>query len=62
MHAKLQTMIKIPVKFQKDRPKTVGGVAVKRYLDPHVHFHRTLSTKHVKLNVEKVVKNNFRIL
>ena len=29
-HAYLQTMIKIPVKFQRDRYKTVGGVAVTR--------------------------------
>ena len=28
----LQTMIKTPVKFQKDRSKTVGGVALTRYL------------------------------
>ena len=29
-HAYLQTMIKIPVKFQKDRYKIVGGVVLTR--------------------------------
>ena len=28
----LQTMIETPVKFPKDRPDTVGGVALTRYL------------------------------
>ena len=32
-HAYLQTIIKAPVKFQKDQPKTVG-VARTRYLVP----------------------------
>ena len=31
-HAYLQTMTKTPIKFQKDRHKTVGGVAHTRYL------------------------------
>ena len=46
---RIQTMIKIPVKFQKDRPKTVncktvGGVALTRYLLP-IHFHSILAQK-----------------
>ena len=32
LHARLQTMTKAPVKFQKDRHKTVGGAAHTRYL------------------------------
>ena len=31
-HAYLQTIQKTPVKFQKDRPKTVGGVAHTKHL------------------------------
>ena len=31
-HAYLQTILKAPVKIQKDRPKTVGGVKGTRYL------------------------------
>ena len=31
-HANFQTMVKTPVKFQKDRFKTVEGVALTRYL------------------------------
>ena len=31
-HAYLQTILKAPVKFQKDWPKTVGGVEGTRYL------------------------------
>ena len=31
-YAYLQTILKTPVKFQKDSPKTVGGVADTRYI------------------------------
>ena len=31
-HAYLQTILKAPVKFQKDRTKTVGGVKGTKYL------------------------------
>ena len=31
-HANLQTIAKAPVKFQKDWPKTVGGVEGTKYL------------------------------
>ena len=36
-YAYLQTILKTPVKFQKDSPKTVGGVADTRYL-LHIHI------------------------
>ena len=36
-HAYLQAILKAHVKFQKDRPKTVGGVKGTRYLLP-IHF------------------------
>ena len=36
-HAYLQTMYKTPVKFQKNRYKTVGGVAHTRY-PLSIHF------------------------
>ena len=36
-HACLQTILKAPVKFQKDWPKTVGGAEGTRYLLP-IHF------------------------
>ena len=36
-YAYLQTILKAPVKFEKDWPKTVGGVAGRRYILP-IHF------------------------
>ena len=36
-HAYLQAILKAHIKFQKDRPKTVGGVKGTRYLLP-IHF------------------------
>ena len=47
-YAYLQTIIKAPVKFEKDWPKTVGGVAGRRMVgalmdgrtDGHSKFHR----------------------
>ena len=33
-YAYLQTILKEPVKFEKDWPKTVGGVAGRRYILP----------------------------
>ena len=45
-HAYLQTILKTPVKFQKDRPKTVGGVKGTKYpLKTRNHAPRT--THHV---------------
>ena len=37
-HANLQTIAKAPVKFQKDWPKTVGGVEGTRYLLKIRHY------------------------
>ena len=51
-YAYLQTMIKIPVKFQKDPYKTVGGVALTR--SPlQTRNHAKMS----KLKCEKSEKN-----
>ena len=61
-HAYLQTILKAPVKFQKDQPKTVGGVKGTRYLLP-IHFCSVKTQKMSKLKMQKkVIKNNFRIL
>ena len=61
-YAYLQTILKAPVKFEKDWPKTVGGVAGRRYILP-IHFCSIRSRKKSKLKMKKnVIKNNFRIL
>ena len=60
-HAYLQTILKAPVKFQKDRPKTVGGVKGTRYLLP-LYFCSIRTQKMSVKNAEKVIKNYFRIL
>ena len=61
-YAYLQTILKAPVKFEKDWLKTVGGVAGRRYILP-IHFYsiraRKTSVKNAKNNV---IKNKFRIL
>ena len=60
----LQTILKVPVKFQKDWPKTVGGVAGRRYILP-IHFCSIRARKKSKVKNEKKKcdkKNNFRIL
>ena len=50
------------VKFQKDRPENVRGVAGKRYILP-IHFCSIRAWKKSKLKMKKnVIKNNFRIL
>ena len=54
-HAYLQTMIKTPVKFQKDWFKTLGGVTITRYL-LHIHFHSTEAWKKSKLKMWKIWK------
>ena len=52
----------MPVKFEKDWPKTVGGVAGRRYILP-IHFCSIRARKKSKLKMKKnVIKNNFRIL
>ena len=60
-HAYLQAILKAHVKFQKDRPKTVGGVKGTRYLLP-IHFCSIRTQKMSVKNAEKVIKNYFRIL
>ena len=61
-HAYLQTILKALVKFQKDWPKTVGGVEGTRYLLP-IHFCSIRAQKMSNLKMrKKVIKNNFRIL
>ena len=60
-HAYLQTILKAPVKFQKDRLKTVVGVTGTRYLLP-TRFCSIRTKKMSVKNVEKVIKNYFRIL
>ena len=60
-YAYLQTILKTPVKFQKDSPKTVGGVADTRYI-LHIHICSIRARKMSVKNAKKVIKNNFRIL
>ena len=61
-HASLQTILKAPVKFQKDQLKTVVGVTGTRYLLP-IRFCSIRTPKKVYVkNAEKVIKNYFRIL
>ena len=49
-HANLQTMNKIPVKFRKNRYKTVGGVAPTRY-PLSIHFVIDNAGKMAKVNL-----------
>ena len=51
-HAYLQTILKALVKFQKDWPKTVGGVEGTRYLLP-IHFCSIRVKKMSKLKMRK---------
>ena len=61
-HAYLQTILKASVKFQKDWPKTVGGVEGTRYLLP-IHFCSIRAQKMSTLKMrKKIIKNNFMIL
>ena len=59
--AYLQTILKGCVKFQKDRPENVGGVACTRYILP-IHFCSIRAPKKSVKNAKNVIKNNFRIL
>ena len=45
--------IKAPVKFEKDWPKTVGGVAGRRYILP-IHFCSIRARKKSKLKMQKM--------
>ena len=60
-HADLQTILKAPVKFQKDRLKTVVGVTGTRYLLP-IRFCSIRTQKMSKLKMRKSDKNYFRSL
>ena len=61
-HVYLQTIFKAPVKFQKDRPKTVGEVKGTRYLLT-IDFSNIRTQKMSKFKMRKIViKINFRIL
>ena len=51
-HAYLQTILKAPVKFQKDRLKTVVGVTGTRYLFP-ILFCSIRTQKMSKLKMRK---------
>ena len=51
-HAYLQTILKALIKFQKDWPKTVGGVEGTRYLLP-IHFCSISAQKMSKLKMRK---------
>ena len=76
-YAYLQTILKTPVKFQKDWPKTVGGVADTRMVvgadgrtdrrtDTQNFGGYNIIPRHFLVaghkNGKKVIKNNFRIL
>ena len=50
--AYLQTILKGPVKFEKDWPKTVGVVAGRRYILP-IHFCSIRARKKSKLKMQK---------
>ena len=61
-YAYLQTILKVCVKFQKDRPENVGGVVRTRYIHP-IYFCSIRAQKKSKLKMKKKCdKNNFRIL
>ena len=49
----LQTILEAPVKFEKDWPKTVGGVAGRRYILP-IHFCSIRTRKKSKLKMQKM--------
>ena len=61
-HAHFQSMMKTSVKFQKNRNKTVGGVAHTRY-PLSIHFHYQNARKMTKFKLQKKVsKINLRII
>ena len=51
-YAYLQTILKTPVKFKKDSPKTVGGVADTRYI-LHIHICSIRARKMSQLKMGK---------
>ena len=54
-YAYLQTILKAHVKFEKDWPKTVGGVAGRRYILP-IHFCSIRAQKKSVKNEKKCDK------
>ena len=54
-------MLKVPVKFEKDWLKTVGGVAGRRYILPIQFLVLGLEKSQIKI-CKKCDKNKFRIL
>ena len=52
-YAYLQTILKAPVKFEKDWPKTVGGVAGRSYILP-IHYCSIRARKKSKLKMQKI--------
>ena len=60
-HAHLQSCINTCVKFQKDQPETVKGVALTRHL-LHMHFNNIKGKKVKVKNPKLSEKNNFRIM
>ena len=54
-YAYLQTILKAPVNFEKDWPKTVGGVTGRRYILP-IHFCSIRALKKSKLKMKKCDK------
>ena len=58
-HAYLQTILKAPVKFQKDRLKTVVGVTLSSYLLP-IRFCSIRTQKMSKLKMWKSDKKLFQ--
>ena len=54
-YAYLQTILKAPVKFEKDWLKTVGGVVGRRYTLP-IHFCSIRDRKKSKLKMKKCDK------
>ena len=58
-HAYIQAILKAHVKFQKDRPKTVGGVKGTRYLLA-IDFCNIRTKKMSKLKMRKSDKKLFQ--
>ena len=55
-HAHLQSMVKISVKFQRNRNKTVGGVAHTKYR-LSIQFHCQNARKTTKFKLQKLCQN-----
>ena len=60
-HAYLQTMYKTPVKFQKNRYKTVGGVAHTRY-PLSIHFDILRGTRNLSFVLRRPLLRTFETI